>query len=377
MKVLFNETNYSANQIENAKMAMSDCLKSGWVVTGPETNRAEEYCASLVGAEYAVGFGIAPFFPVAAALKYYFKLKGIMTPRVLVQATAWPEHIACFHAFGFQVELSDITCAVGGYPNFDLTALLTLASPHVVFTADVHGACTQDIEHIASRCKGLDILLVHDVSYGFFAQNIDGFTRQYGDIVTMSLNPGKLVTGLNGGMALTDNIDIYELMKMARLDGLEQPAKNCIIPVGDWRMLEIQANILYHCLLGVQDQIEERIRIANKYEEAIKENPKLEPLMIRDQTMFTGLDRFTLRIPGNKQELRDELNRLGIQSVPLTYDHPASWHSIADDVVVGGKYTPVADEWCETHILIPLHNKLTRDEVDFVCETLQRIDVWK
>ena len=376
MKVLFNETEYNANVIENAKAAMVACLKSGWVVTGPETNRAEEYCANLADKNYAVGFAIAPFFPVAAALSCYFKGKGILTPTVLVQATAWPEHIACFHAFGFQVQLADVLCEEGGYPQFDIDALMKLGTPQVVFVADVHGSCTKNIGLIADRCKEMGSMLIHDISYGFFAQDATGFTREYGDIVTMSLNPGKLVTGLNGGMALTNDTDLYELMKMARLDGLEQPLKNCIIPVGDWRMLEIQANILYNCLANVQDYIEERIIIADKYEGAILKNPKLAGIMIHDQSTFTGLDRFALRIPGNKQAMRDKLNEVGIQSVNLTYDHAASWHTIAGDIVVGGLHTPVADYWCENHILIPLHNKLTEEEVQFVCNFLECVDIW-
>ena len=379
MNVKFNETVYSEEAITNAVGALTDSLESGWVVTGKEIEEAEAVVASLFKNKgKAVGFGIAPFFPVAAALAEWCHRKG-KPKTVAVQGTAWPEHIACFKAFGFSVRVFDID-KPEEFPSISWEAVDKVSSwsaPSVVFVADVHGVAPGNLQKFYADCEWHGALMVHDASYGFMAkdENPDTkmmeHTRDIGDIVTMSLNPGKLITGLNGGMAFTEDEEIYDLMKVARLDGLDEN-KNCYMLVGDWRMLEVQASVLKSSLNEAPTLRAKRVSIASQYDEAISINPVLNKINKPDQWLKSGMDRYTLRVPrGRKYDLRDQMNEAGIQSVMLTYDIAALEHkavSLAAEQLPDE--TPNAVEWCETHILIPLHNRMTDKDVGYVANFL-------
>lgn len=370
-RVAFNQAKYSESLKGEAAKVLMHSLDTGWIVTGEVVKSAEQECSALCEMSHAVGTLIAPYFPLAAALREFHSRVSFADPTIAIQANAWPEHVAAFRQMGWEIVLFDFALE-DGYPKLEPDQIPF--NVDAVFVLDAHGVAPRGLKDIQEVCAFRKIPLIHDVSYGVYANGKDP-TRTIGDVITMSLNPGKLVTGLNGGMTLFSDEDLADLMRAARIDGLREDA-NCFMPVGDWRMQEVQAAVLMGSLQDASKNLYERRKIVDLYVYDLLNNPKGHRAaeQLSWQMKYSGLDRAILFIhEGDKPRVRDYLNMNGVQSIPLTYDRPANEHVVFGDLYL--KYsTPNAKRWCETTILIPLHNDLSQEDTDRVCTVLKVLE---
>ena len=370
--IKFNETKYDQATIDAALATVQESLDCGWVVTGPRVEAAEALYARKTDKKGAVGFSIAPYFPLVAALT-------ALTPpnlrKVAVQATAWPEQLLAFTVYGWEVEVFDIAPAHEyHWPELpaDPKMWLPLDWAQFVFVSDVHGKAPNRLKELHEVCRLKGVTLIHDVSYGYgsLCRNLQG--RHIGDIVTASLNPGKMLTGLNGGIASTDSPELLTLLKQARLDGLDS-TKGCFLPVGDWRMLEVQGAVLEGSMIGFDAKYKGRTAIVERYlsEEAAAGLPGGR--LSLERLHKSGHDRYVLRIPqGRKDDVRELLATSGIQLPLLTYDRPVDQHVAVKDAVIYSQSENAAD-WCASHVLLPLHERLSEDDIAGVCSFIARL----
>lgn len=210
-----------------------------------------------------------------------------------------------------------------------------------------------------------------------------------GDMAAFSFHPRKSITTGEGGMVTANNAEYARLSEIMRNHGAEVPeevrhnsSKPYLLPdfkmMGfNYRMTDLQAAIGLVQLKKLDQFIQERQAWASYYTENLKEIPWLHPQETPDyctqhawQAYVCYVDPKTSPMPRN--EIMDILQQKGIATRPGTHAvHMLSFYKntygIQPDDFPGAKS-------CDQNTMaIPLHNKMTKEDFDYIIQSLKSL----
>lgn len=253
-----------------------DSLKSGWITTGPKTKRFEEKFSARVGAKYAVAVNSC-----TAAMHLALAAIGIQEgDEVIVPVmtfTATAEVVAYFKAVPVFVDCDPDTLLI------DIADLEKKITPKTKAIIPVHyagQAC--DIDEIAAIAKKHSLKVIWDAAHSFPTVYKGKNVGLFPDIVCFSFYATKTLATGEGGMAVTDNKEFADRMRILSLHGMNRDAWNRYSKEGSWyyeivapgykyNLTDIASSLGLVQLERADELLEKRKIIAQRYLEAFKE----------------------------------------------------------------------------------------------------------
>jgi len=200
--------------------AVVECLRSGWVTTGPKTRQFEhEFAAYLGGQVETVSVNSA-----TAGLHLALEALGIgpgdevIVPTLTFTATA--EVVRYLGAQPVFVDADPVTL------NLDLAAVEAAIGPHTRAIIPVHYAgLACDMDGILALARTYGLRVVEDAAHAFptlYKGRLVGTLDS--DITVFSFYANKTMTTGEGGMVVTRDARLAARIRMMRIHGISQDA---------------------------------------------------------------------------------------------------------------------------------------------------------
>jgi UDP-4-amino-4,6-dideoxy-N-acetyl-beta-L-altrosamine transaminase len=222
---------------ENDVNAVVETLTSNWLTQGPAVPKFEEALASYCNAEFGVAVNSATSALHIACLALGVGKEDIVwtSPNSFVASSN------CALYCGASVDFVDIDLQTGNMCVKALKQKLEYARginklPKVVIPVHFAGQPC-DMESLNALAKQYGFYVIEDASHAVGAKYKDVFvgSGKYADICVFSFHPVKIITTMEGGMALTNNKEWAVKMRMLRSHGItNNPAMMTEESHGPW-----------------------------------------------------------------------------------------------------------------------------------------------
>lgn len=254
--------------------------------------------------------------------------------------------------------------------KIEATIRTGLLVPKVIITVDLFGlSANYPVIHRIARKHCLFIL--EDGAQGF-GGSINGKRNcSFGDISTTSFFPSKpLGCYGDGGACFTDNDEWAALMDSYRMHG-KGSSKYENVRIGmNSRLDTIQASIIQVKLKAFAEELAAVNKAAEEYTARLKNIVQTPAVPAGFMSSWT---QYTIKL--NDKTERDGLQAyLHSQEIPSRVYYPAPIHRQVAyaNLGISEAECPVADELCETVLSLPMHPYISLEEIDEVCNAIER-----
>lgn len=362
-----------------------ECLRSGWLTSGPRTAQFEAEFRAYVGAaqSLAVNSCTAGLHLALAALEIGPSDEVITTPMTFCATANTILHM------GATPVLADI--GVDG--NIDPASIATRITSRTKAILPVHIAglaCDMDEIWRLARQHGLKVIEDAAHAAGTHWKGLPVGAPQPGgasDAVAYSFYATKNLTTGEGGMVTTQDKELIEKMRVLCLHGISRDAWNRYSKGGNWyyqvlepgykyNLTDLQSAIGIHQLRKQEMFIAQRTAWANIYTEAFTGSARLEPAPESANSrhcwhlyaLRLNLDQLTI----DRAQFIQELEKAGITAsvhfIPLPL-HPA----YAELAARPENACPNALSLYPRLVSLPLHPAMTEEEVRYVAATVNDV----
>jgi len=296
MKIMPNRmdrTYYKYQQELEAKVL--EVLRSGWYVLGREVSLFEQEFAAYVGSKHCVGLANG-----LDALWIAFRVLNIgINDEVIVQANTYIASVMGVTING----ATPVFVEPDSFYEIDTTKIEEKITNRTkaILVVHLYGQ-PANMGEIRKICDRYQLKLIEDCAQSHGA-NINGrMTGTFGDIGCFSFYPSKNLGAYgDGGAIVTDNQQIADDVAVFRNYGSEKRYYNRVVGTNS-RLDEIQAGLLRVRLLHLDEQNEERIRLAEIYNKEIM-NPLIELPQIREGAQSVW-HQYVIRVKSRNQLIK-------------------------------------------------------------------------
>ena len=379
---------YGRQDISDADIqAVVDVLRSDFLTQGPIVPAFEKAVAGYCGAEQAVATNNATSALHIACLSLGVGPGDVVwTSPITFVASA-----NCALYCGADVDFVDIDPRTYNLSTARLAEKLAQAEksgrlPKVVIPVHLCGqSCDMAGIHVLSQRYGFKI--IEDASHAIGGKYKDepiGNCR-YSDITIFSFHPVKIITTGEGGMALTNNSQLAKHMQLLRSHGITRDVGEMThAPDGPWcyqqielgfnyRMTDIQAALGLSQMQRLDEFVTRRHTIAKRYDRLLTDLPLTTPSQSAD--CYSGFHLYVIRlklgeIARTHLEVFESLRAAGI-GVNLHYI-PVHTQPYYQKLGFKAGAWPVAEQYYEQAISLPMYATLTNEQQDIVVEAIQQ-----
>ena len=205
----------------------------------------------------------------------------------------------------------------------------------------------------------------------------------YSDITVFSFHPVKIITTGEGGMAVTNDLQLVKHMARLRSHGITRyPSEMTCPPDGAWyyqqielgfnyRMTEIQAALGVSQMRRLDEFVTQRQVIAQRYDDLLKDSPLTLPWQLTDTD--SSLHLYVVRIPSGslnvgRREVFDRMRSDGI-GVNLHYI-PVYRQPYYERMGLKADDFPNAEQYYAEAITLPIFPGLTPLQQDEIVQRL-------
>jgi dTDP-4-amino-4,6-dideoxygalactose transaminase len=372
-------------------------LRSGWLTTGPMTERFEEEFAASIGGRHALAVNSC-----TAALHLAVNAlalrpgEGVLVPTMTFASTA--EVIRYEGAVPILVDCDLET----GHLDLDAAQRLLTGAQRCrgVFTAfagimPVHvGGHMMDVDAVRQLAEAWRLWVVEDAAHAFPAARR---TRPHqpwrrcgqgtADVTCFSFYANKTITTGEGGMAVTDRLDLADRMRLMSLHGLSHDAWARYASHGRWdyqivaagykyNLTDIAAAIGVHQLERAEKMRARREQIALQYRESFATIDEIALPAFPDECLHAWhlfplllrLDRLSI----DRDQFIEELKRRGV--TPSVHWRPLHMHPYYQRTYgYRPNDCPQATARFARVVSLPLFSAMTAEEIAHVVTTVADI----
>jgi len=362
---------YGRQSIDESDIeAVAAVMRSDWLTTGPAVTAFEQDLARI--------FGISPVVSVSsgtAALHVAYAAMGVGAgDEVITTPLTFISTASCASLVGATVVFADISEDTGNLDPQAVSAAMTNRTK-VVAGVDYAGHPI-DVKALAEIAHAGDALLLEDAAHSI-GGSLDGQpVGSVADVTTFSFFPTKNLTTAEGGAVVSLHDDVVDRALKFRSIGLvRDPALLRSPDEGPWHQEVHTFGLNYRlpdllCVLG-SSQLPRlpvfkarRDAITARYNQGLSGIDELRlPACREGANPMWHL--YPLRIrDGRRRALYEHLraNDIGVQVNYL----PVYRHPVYADLGYRPGMCPVAEEYYEQEISLPLFPTLTDDDVDRV-----------
>ena len=348
-----------------------DCLRSGWVTTGPKTKQFENEFASFLGGEVeaiAVNSATAGLHLVLEALGVG-PGDEVIVPTLTFTATA--EVVRYLGADVVFVDSDPITL------NASVDAIRAAITKRTKVIMPVHYAgLSCDMDAILQLAQEHGLNVVEDAAHAFptrYKERLIGTLSS--DATVFSFYANKTMTTGEGGMLVTRDPEIAKRVKIMRLHGINRDAFDrfvskspawfyeIVAPGYKYNLTDIASAIGIHQLRKINKFLLRRQELAKRYFQELSSLTLILPADADgDAGSVHSWHLYVIRLRENAKLSRDELIQklsdrgigTSVHYIPL-HRHPY-WR---DTYNLKPQQYPVADSAYQTMLSLPLYTKMT------------------
>lgn len=360
-----------------------ETLKSDYLTQGPKIKEFEEKFAKYVGAKYAVAVNNA-----TSALHLAATALGVKPgDKVIVTPMTFAASANCIRYCGGDVTFCDIDEETYLMDIKKLRDILE-ASPKGTYKGVVivdFAGYPHNLEEFRSLCDEYSMWLIEDACHapGAWFRDSHGKIQQSGngvfaDISIFSFHPVKHIATGEGGMATTNNPELYRKLCHYRTHGITKDPSFLQKNDGGWyyemqdlgfnyRLTDFQAALGVSQLERADKGLESRQEIARKYDAAFSDIKDIKT-PFRADDIYHAFHLYIIQVPDRKG-LYDFLHENGIYAQV----HYVPLHLMPYYRQFGNKPgdLPVVEEYYEHCLSLPMFPTLTDEEQDYVIENVK------
>lgn len=391
---------FSPPDISEAEIELvADVLRSGWITTGSKTKLLEKKIAEWVGASKCVCLNSQ-----TACAEVSLRILGIGAgDEVITTAYTYTASASIICHVGAKVIMVD--CQKGSFEmDYDALEATITEKTKAIIPVDLGGIpCDFDrIFEIVERKKAIfkpaneiqekfgRVVIVADAAHAFGAEWRDQMVGAIADFTNFSFHAVKNFTTAEGGALAwkhIDGIDDEAIYKQAQLLSLHGQSKDALAKtqlgaweydvIGTWykcNMTDVAAAIGLAQFERYPAMLKRRKEIIGAYDEALK------PLGVEVLPHYTDDYRssghlYITRVPGATDEQRREIIiKMAEAGVACNVHYkPLPMHTAYKNLGFDIKDYPNAYAHYQNEITLPLHTKLTDEEVEYVANTYKAI----
>ncbi len=365
-----------------------EVLRSDFLTQGPAVGRFERCVADYCGAKYAAAVTNA-----TSALHIACLAAGLGPGDILwTSPITFVASANCGRYCGADVDFVDIDIDTYNMSVRALEKKLRQAKeigklPKVVVPVHMAGQSC-DMARIWELAKEYGFTVLEDASHGVGADymNMKVGSGKFSDMTVFSFHPVKIITTGEGGMVLTNNDELYRKLCLYRNHGITRESEMMTQePDGPWyyqqlelgfnyRMTDIQAALGYSQMKRVDQFVQRRRYLANRYNNLLKNLPVKLPKVISEANPSWHI--YVIRVDFGKvkktkkqifAEMKEKGITLNLHYIPVHTQpyYEKLGHKPEECIKAMNYYHEV--------LTLPLYYDLTNEDQDEIVRDLQEV----
>lgn len=350
---------YEENE-EDILDIVKNVFNSGKLILGKNVELFEKEFSNFIGGKYGVGVANG-----TDAIKLALLALGIEkgSEVITVSNTAVPTVSAIVDA-GYKPVFCDVDLDTYNISIENFESLITKKTKAVV-AVHLYGHPVNLVE-LRKICRERGIFIVEDCAQSHGAKLNNKFCGTFGETAAFSFYPTKILgTFGDGGMCTTNNKKYYEKLKKLRFYGMETQYFSKIDGYNS-RLDEIHAAILRFKLKKLNNDIEARRRIADKYNAALASTDLILPVELKNA--FHSYYLYVVRHK-NRDDIITKLKKLKI-NLNISYPWPIHTMPPFKNYKKGNlKNTELVSKEIFS---LPMYPGLSEDKIDRVVSSISK-----
>ena len=393
-KISFSPPDITEKEIQE----VAEAMRSGWITTGPRTKKLEKEVADFCHSKNAVCLNSA-----TAALEMSLRVLGIGAgDEVITTAYTYTASASVIEHVGAKIVLID-TQKDNLEMNYDALELAINKRTKAIIPVDLAGIpCDYDkIFSIVKRQKNKffprnnlqkaigRVVVIADGAHAFGAEYHGQKIGTVADFTSFSFHAVKNFTTAEGGAALWKSIegisdeDIYKKYQLLSLHGQNKDAL-AKTKLGAWEydikgtyfkcnMTDVLAAIGLMQIERYPDMLARRRKIIEMYNNGLKDLP-VKVLSHYTENYNSSGHLYLVRLIGKSIDFRNKLIEKMAELGVATNVHykPLPMHTAYKAMGFNIMDYPNAYEMYENEITLPLHTKLTDEDIAYVLDIFSK-----
>lgn len=345
----------------NEKKYVNECIDTTWISSrGHFVSDFENAFASYIGVRYATGVcnGTVAIHLALIALGIC-QSDEVIVPTFTYVASANPiKMIGAVPVFvdsrmnDWQMDPDDIERKITG-------------KTRAIIVVHLYGhPC--DMDRIMTIAKKHNLFVIEDCAEAIGSEYKGKKVGSFGDVACFSFFGNKTITCGEGGMVLTNNIHLYELLCLYKTQGVSKTKEYWHDVLGfNYRMTNIQAAIGLAQLEKVDEKVAKKIQLGEWYIKYLTDTPLVfhtsQPNMVHTYWMCSVL----ARTPGERASLRNFMKEHGIETrptFPVIHEMPMYNET---------EVFPIAKDLSQRGINLPSYPDLEEYDISIICNVIR------
>ncbi|MCB1056143.1 MAG: aminotransferase class I/II-fold pyridoxal phosphate-dependent enzyme [Acidobacteria bacterium] len=368
--------------ISEAEIAeVVDTLRSGWITTGPKTQRFEEEFAAFVGVPHALAVSSA-----TGGLHIGLIALGLKPgDEVITTPITWAATVNMVEALDATPIFVDVDPATLQIDTAQVEAAIT---ERTVGILPVHFAgAPSDLAALASIADRYDLWIFEDAAHGVGTRAGGRHVGSTSALSVFSFHPIKNMTTIEGGVLTLTDDELERALRALRFHGLEKSAWNRYAAGGTpqvqvtrpgfkYNFTDVQASLGIHQLAAVEGFNQRRRELAALYHELLAEVPEIQrpaaPTYDHDHTWHlyviqvlpeAGLSRDEMMAALRERNVGTGLHFVAVHTQPYYAQKYPQWLGAL----------PAAERASDRLCSLPLYPSMTEDDVRYVVAAIQDV----
>jgi len=251
-----------------------DCLKSGWITTGPRVQKLEDMLKAYLHSPHALTLTTATAGLHLSLLGCHFNPGD----EVIVPAMTFVASLNTIVQAGAKPVVVDINPKTY---NIDIDLIEKNITPNTKAIMPVHFAgLSVDLDAIYSLAKKHQLRVIEDAAQAIGTKYKNQLIGSFGDTQIFSFHPNKNITTGEGGCVTTRDEKLAKYISCMRFHGIDRNAFNRFSKQGSqhydvieagykYNMLDMQAALGIHQLPELEKFNAKRKQLAQRYHELL------------------------------------------------------------------------------------------------------------
>ena len=362
---------------EEAQLAY-DTILTNWVTQGPRVAEFEEKFASYVGSKYAVAVSNC-----TTALHLAMIVAGVGEgDEVICPSMSYIATANCIKYVNAKPVFAEVNPVTYNIDAADVVKKITSKTKAILIVHQI--GMPADIDAFRAICDEHNLILIEDAACAAGSSYKGKKIGSHSDLVCFSFHPRKVITTGDGGMVTTSNEAYYNRIKLLRQHGMSvndrvrHLSDKVIIEdhleVGfNYRMTDIQAAVGIKQLERLDGLIEERRKIAHRYQKELADLSMIR-LPEEPEGFFTSYQSFSIYLkPACSLGRNDVMQKMLDAGISTRRGVMTSHRESAYAEECKGLSLPMSEDASDRSIVLPLYVPMSDEEVTYVIKHLRRI----
>jgi dTDP-4-amino-4,6-dideoxygalactose transaminase len=363
---------------EEEQQEVKDTLNSGWLTTGPKTQKFEEAFKDYIGCSHAVALNSCTAgLNLALALQKFPEGDEVITSPMTFPATANAIVLQRLKPVFADIEPGTLTI-----DPLNIEAKITSRTRAIIPVHFAGHPCDMSpIQELADKHK---LVIIEDAAHALETEYKGQKIGNMGNTTSFSFYANKNITTGEGGMLVTNDDVLADNIRVMRLQGISRDAWKRFGKSGfaHWEqtlaghkcnMTDLNASLGLHQIKKIERFMKLRKKYVSMYDKAFADVPELETLVVKDYAtpahhiyiISLQLEHFTTDRDGFLDAIQSAGIGVAVHYVALHLQpyYVKNFNTKPQDF-------PIASNYSERVISLPLYPKMSSSDVERVIETV-------